>query len=101
MTKRITLLSSLVVLMMVPGLANAGPAAQWPGRPGIHGEPSIAARVRHRALSDVRRVRRVERSGRRWLWNETAAIRDGIRRETRQVLRTAQRTSRAVLRRIR
>ncbi|MEP7306878.1 MAG: hypothetical protein ABJA98_15290 [Acidobacteriota bacterium] len=100
MTKRITLLSCLMTLMMVPGLASAGPAGQRPRRPDVHREWSIAARVRHRALSDVRRVRTLERSGRRWLWSGQAAIRDGIRREYRQALRGARRASRAVLRRL-
>ena len=100
MTKRITLLSCLVILMMVPGLASAGPAGQRPRRPALHREWSVVTRVRHRALSDVRRVRSLERSGRRWLWSGQAAIRNGIRREYRQALRGAKRASRAVLRRL-
>ena len=101
MTKRITLLLSLVVLMMVPGLASAGPAGQRPRRPALHREWTVVTRVRHRALSDVRRVRSLERSGRRWLWTEQAVIRDGIRRQYLHSLRTARRASRAVLRRLR
>ena len=101
MTKRITLLSGVVVLMMVPGLASAGPGERRSRRPDVRREWSVAAHVRHRVLSDVRRVRGLERSGRRWLWGERVVIRDGIRREYRAALRTAQRVSRAALRRFR
>ena len=99
--KRITVLLSLAVLLMVPGLASAGQAARWRERVDVRREWRTTARARQRALAEVRRAWRLERAGSRWLANGRRSVFDGVRREYHQALRTARRASRNALRRFR
>ncbi len=95
------LLLSLAVLLLAPAMASAGPARRWRERVDVRREWRPAVHARQRALAQVRRARTLERAGERWLANERRAVFNSIRREYREVVGTARRTSRKVLRQFR